>query len=35
MLCEVVDYVGEYVVVMINEVEGGLELLDVLIDKYC
>lgn len=34
LLCEAVDYAGEHVAAMINEAEGGLELLDALIDKY-
>jgi AcrR family transcriptional regulator len=34
LLCEAVDYAGEHVGNIIAEAEGGLELLDTLIDKY-
>ena len=34
LLCEAVDYAGEHVGAIITEAEGGLELLDTLIDKY-
>jgi AcrR family transcriptional regulator len=34
LLCEAVDYAGEHVGAIIAEAEGGLELLDTLIDKY-
>jgi AcrR family transcriptional regulator len=34
LLCEAVDYAGEHVGAVIAEAEGGLELLDTLIDKY-
>jgi AcrR family transcriptional regulator len=34
LLCEAVDYAGEHVGNIITEAEGGLELLDTLIDKY-
>ena len=34
LLCEAVDYAGEHVGSIITEAEGGLELLDTLIDKY-
>jgi AcrR family transcriptional regulator len=34
LLCEAVDYAGEHVGAIISEAEGGLELLDTLIDKY-
>ena len=34
LLCEAVDYAGEHVGTIITEAEGGLELLDTLIDKY-
>ncbi|OBG20560.1 TetR/AcrR family transcriptional regulator [Mycobacterium sp. 852002-51057_SCH5723018] len=34
LLCEAVDYAGEHVAGIITEAEGGLELLDTLIDKY-
>jgi AcrR family transcriptional regulator len=34
LLCEAVDYAGEHVGAIITAAEGGLELLDTLIDKY-
>ena len=34
LLCEAVDYAGDHVGAIIAEAEGGLELLDTLIDKY-
>jgi AcrR family transcriptional regulator len=34
LLCEAVDFAGEHVGNVITEAEGGLELLDTLIDKY-
>ncbi|MBW0013836.1 TetR/AcrR family transcriptional regulator [Mycobacterium sp.] len=34
LLCEAVDYAGEHVGAIIAEAEGGLQLLDTLIDKY-
>jgi AcrR family transcriptional regulator len=34
LLCEAVDYAGEHVGAIITEAEGGLELLNTLIDKY-
>ncbi|OSC41998.1 TetR/AcrR family transcriptional regulator [Mycobacterium decipiens] len=34
LLCEAVDYAGEHVAAIITEAEGGLELLDTLLDKY-
>lgn len=34
LLCEAVDYAGEHVGAIITEAQGGLELLDTLIDKY-
>jgi len=34
LLCEAVDYAGEHVGAIITEAEGGLELLDTLVDKY-
>jgi AcrR family transcriptional regulator len=34
LLCEAVDYAGEHVAGIITGAEGGLELLDTLIDKY-
>jgi AcrR family transcriptional regulator len=34
LLCEAVDYAGEHVGDIITGAEGGLELLDTLIDKY-
>jgi len=34
LLCEAVDYAGEHVGGIITEADGGLELLDTLIDKY-
>jgi AcrR family transcriptional regulator len=34
LLCEAVDYAGEHVGAIIAEAEGGLDLLDTLIDKY-
>ena len=34
LLCEAVDYAGDHVGTIIAEAEGGLELLDTLIDKY-
>jgi AcrR family transcriptional regulator len=34
LLCEADDYAGEHVGNIITEAEGGLELLDTLIDKY-
>jgi AcrR family transcriptional regulator len=34
LLCEAVDYAGEHVGAIITKAEGGLELLDTLIDKY-
>jgi AcrR family transcriptional regulator len=34
LLCEAVDYAGEHVAGVITGAEGGLELLDTLIDKY-
>ena len=34
LLCEAVDYAGDQVGVVIAEAEGGLEMLDTLIDKY-
>jgi AcrR family transcriptional regulator len=34
LLCEAVDYAGDHVGAIITEAEGGLELLDTLIDKY-
>ncbi len=34
LLCEAVDYAGEHVAAIIAGAEGGLELLDTLIDKY-
>jgi AcrR family transcriptional regulator len=34
LLSEAVDYAGEHVGAIIAEAEGGLELLDTLIDKY-
>ena len=34
LLCEAVDYAGDHVGVVIAEAEGGLEMLDTLIDKY-
>ena len=34
LLCEAVDYAGEHVGTIITEAEGGLQLLDTLIDKY-
>ena len=34
LLCEAVDYAGEHVGAIITEAKGGLELLDMLIDKY-
>lgn len=34
LLCEAVDYTGEHVAAVIAGAQGGLELLDTLIDKY-
>ncbi len=34
LLCEAVDYAGEHVGAIIAEAEGGLQLVDTLIDKY-
>ncbi|KAA1251292.1 TetR/AcrR family transcriptional regulator [Mycobacterium simiae] len=34
LLCEAVDYAGEYVATIITEADGGLELLDILTEKY-
>ncbi|OBH61558.1 TetR/AcrR family transcriptional regulator [Mycobacterium sp. E2479] len=34
LLCEAVDYAGEHVAAVITGADGGLQLLDVLIDKY-
>jgi AcrR family transcriptional regulator len=34
LLCEAVDYAGDHVGAIIAEAEGGLEMLDTLIDKY-
>jgi AcrR family transcriptional regulator len=34
LLCEAVDYAGDYMARIIGEAEGGLELLDTLIDRY-
>lgn len=34
LLCEAVDYAGEHVGAIITEAEGGLQLVDTLIDKY-
>ena len=34
LLCEAVDYAGDHVGAIIAEAEGGLELVDTLIDKY-
>lgn len=34
LLCEAVDYAGEHVAAVIAGAQGGLELLDTLIDKY-
>lgn len=34
LLCEAVDYAGEYVAGVINQADRGLDLLDILIDNY-
>jgi AcrR family transcriptional regulator len=34
LLCEAVDYAGEHVGAVITEAEGGVELLDALIEKF-
>ncbi|MFZ1176875.1 MAG: TetR/AcrR family transcriptional regulator, partial [Mycobacterium sp.] len=34
LLCEAVDFAGEHVAAIITEAEGGLQLVDTLIDKY-
>ena len=34
LLCEAVEYAGQHVGAIIAEADGGLELLDTLIDKY-
>src|SRR6201987_4339734 len=34
LLCEAVDYAGGYIGAIIAEADGGLDLLDTLIDKY-
>lgn len=34
LLCEAVDYAGEHVAAIITEAPGGIELIDILIDKY-
>lgn len=34
LLCEAVDYAGEHIATIIAEADGGLELLDTLVDKY-
>lgn len=34
LLCEAVDYAGEHVAAVITGADGGLRLLDTLIDKY-
>jgi AcrR family transcriptional regulator len=34
LLCEAVDYAGDYIGAIIAKADGGLDLLDTLIDKY-
>jgi len=34
LLCEAVDYAGEYVAAIIAEAKGGLQLLDTLVEQY-
>lgn len=34
LLCEAVDYAGEHVAAIITEAPGGIDLIDILIDKY-